>query len=166
MRLQQNEIEIVDFLESDINSKINIINTSNNNKYLHYDLPLRYEDTLKWFKNKNNTNRLDCTIRYNNQICGFIGLLNIDRKNCKAEYYICVDYNFSGKKIGYIASKLLIEYAFTNLLLNKIYLYTEVENTKAQYLFEKIGFIKEGLLKNDIIYKNKNVSRYVYGIFK
>ena len=166
MELKSNKIIIKDFEEEDIKAKINIINNPLNNTFLHYDLPLEYEKTLQWFKNKKTSNRLDCTIIYDNKVCGFIGLLNIDNKNSKAEYYICVDNSFNGKGIGTIASKLLLEYAFDDLKINKIYLYTEENNKKAQYLFEKIGFHKEGMLKDDVKNNNKFVNRYYYGIWK
>jgi diamine N-acetyltransferase len=48
--------------------------------------------------------------------------------------------------------------------LNKIYLYTEVENIAAQKLFEKVGFKKEGLLREDLIYKGRKIDRFVYGL--
>lgn len=166
MKLKINEIEIVDFLEEHIHSKVNIINDSKNNKYLHYNLPLEYEKTLNWYKNKDYLNRLDCTVLFEKEVCGFIGLLGIDNVNKKAEFYICIDHNFSGKKIGKNATKLLLKYAFDELKLNKIYLLTEEDNVKAQHLFEKVGFIKEGLIKDDLIHNGRKVNRYEYGIWR
>lgn len=166
MKLRSDNITIRDFEEDDIQFKVDIINNSLNNTFLHYDLPLEYEKTLQWFKNKNTNNRLDCTIEYNDKVCGFIGLLDIDKKNNKAEYYICVDYSYSGKGIGTESSKLLLKYAFDNLNINKIYLYTEENNKNAQHLFEKIGFHKEGLLKDDIKNNGEFVNRVYYGIWK
>ena len=167
MERSQEKVTIRNFQESDVSSKVDIINDKKNNKYLHYDLPLEYEKTLNWFqKIKENTNRLDLTILYDDQVVGFIGLLEIDERNKKAEYYICIDSSVTGKGIGTISTKLLLEYAFKDLDLNKVYLYTEKDNENAQHLFEKIGFIKEGLLKNDIIYNDRLVSRYAYGICK
>lgn len=61
---------------------------------------------------------------------------------------------------------MLLKYAFNKINLNKVYLYTEVSNIKAQLLFEKIGFKKEGLLKDDLIYSEKKICRYVYGMCK
>ena len=46
------EISIRKFNENDIHNKIKWINDSKNNKYLHYDLPLEYDKTLKWFEKK------------------------------------------------------------------------------------------------------------------
>ncbi len=167
MKKEFENIAIRPFGVEDIKSKVEIINSDKNNKFLHYDLPLEYERTLSWFeKIKDSKNRLDLTITYEDKIAGFIGLLGIDEKNKKAEYYICVDSNFSGKGIGTTATQLLLDYGFNELNLEKIYLYTEEENVKAQHLFEKVGFNKEGLLKNDIIYCGRKVNRFVYGLCK
>ena len=164
-KLFKDDVEVRKFDINDIENKIKMINDKNNNKYLHYDLPLEYNNTLNWYKkNMNNNDRLDCTITYKGKFAGLIGLLNIDSKNKKAEYYICIDYNFARRGIAFEASNLLITYAFNELEINKIYLYTEKENIKAQKLFEKIGFKNEGLLIDDIIYNGKKISRYTYGL--
>ena len=154
------------FQREDVGLKVTWINNDKNNKYLHYDLPLKIDKTLEWFeKNKGNNHRRDYTIVYNNEAVGLIGLLNIDYKNMKAEYYICIGKSeYKGKGIAYEASKLLLNIAFNELKLNKVYLYTEIENVVAQRLFQKLGFNKEGLLIDDLIYNGKKVSRYLYGI--
>ncbi len=159
-------VSIRKFDEKDIPYKVKWINDKRNNKYLHYDLPLREDKTLVWFKNiKDRVDRVDFTITYNDEPVGLIGLINIDRKNKKAEYYICLgEEKYKGKGIAYAASKLLIDYAYNKLHLNKIYLYTEKNNNQAQRLFEKIGFKKEGLLVNDLIYNDKKIDRYIYGL--
>jgi len=159
-------ISIRKFEEKDIPYKVKWINNENNNKYLHYDLPLREDKTLIWFRRiQNRTDRLDFTIIYSDEPVGLIGLLNIDKKNKKAEYYICLgEEKYKRKGIAYAASMLLIDYAYNELYLNKIYLYTETSNSKAQILFEKIGFKKEGLLKNDLIHNGRKIDRYIYGL--
>ena len=166
--MQEDRISIRKFEEKDIKNKIKWINDSNNNQFLHYELPLEYEKTLNWFnKNINNENRFDAVIEYEKIPVGIIGLLNIDYKNKKAEYYITLGENqYKGKGIAYQSSIMLLKYAFNELKLNKIYLYTEVENVRAQKLFKKLGFNKEGILKEDLIINNEKKDRYIYAIFR
>lgn len=161
------EIKIRKFQKEDIPYKVKWINDDENNQFLHYDLPLREDKTLLWFNSiKDRTDRADFTITYNGEPAGLIGLLNIDNKNRKAEYYITLGGSeFKGKGIATIASDLLIEESYHTYNLNKIYLYTEVDNCSAQKLFERIGFIKEGLLKEDLIQEERKVDRYIYGLF-
>lgn len=160
------EIKIRKFQEDDIPYKVKWINDSENNQFLHYDLPLREDKTLLWFNSiKDRTDRADFTIIYNEEPAGLIGLLNIDNKNRKAEYYIALGgAEFKGKGIATIASDLLIKEIYSKYNLNKIYLYTEVDNKSAQRLFERIGFIKEGLLKQDLIQEGRKVDRFIYGL--
>ena len=162
------QVSIRKFNEKDILNKVKWINDSDNNKFLHYDLPLAYDKTLEWFlKIKDRKDRFDGIIEYDGNPVGIIGLLNIDLKNKKAEYYITLgEKQYRGKGIAYQASMEILKYAFHELELNKIYLYTETENINAQKLFDKLGFIKEGLLKQDLIMNNQKKDRYIYAIFK
>lgn len=166
--MYNDEVSIRKFEEKDIENKIKWINNSNNNKFLHYDLPLVYEKTLNWYRsNISRTDRYDAVIEYNGVPVGIIGLLEIDTKNKKAEYYITIgEQNFKGRGIAYRASVKLLNYAFNECDINKVYLYTEVENIAAQGLFEKLGFQKEGTLKEDLIINNVKKDRYIYATFK
>lgn len=154
------------FCAQDIDNKVKWINDPDNNQYLHYDLPLEYNKTLNWFNNiKDRTDRFDAIIEVDGNPVGLIGILGIDLKNSKAEYYVAMgEKGYKGKGIATNVSWLFLDFVFTQLGLNKIYLYTEKDNIPAQKLFEKIGFQREGLLIEDLIYNNKRIDRYVYGI--
>lgn len=165
---ENDRCSIRSFTKADITNKVKWINNPENNRYLHYNLPLTYDRTLRWFERNHDLDiRLDCIIDYNKTPVGLIGLLNIDRNNKKAEFYICLgEREYKGKGIAKQASSLLIDYAFSGLDLNKLYLYTEKDNIAAQKLFKRLGFIQEGLLREDLIYNNRKVSRYFYGLLK
>lgn len=156
------------FEKKDIPNKVKWINDKRNNTYLHYDLPLEIEKTEKWFDvNKDRTDRYDAVIEVERVPVGLIGLLNISPKNKKAEYYISMgEVDYKGKGIATKASHLLLDYAFNELKLEKVFLYTERENVGAQKLFDKVGFEREGLLKKDLFHNGRFVDRYVYGISK
>jgi len=133
---------------------------------LHYDLPLREDKTQAWYKTlEARTDRLDYTITYDNEPAGIIGLLNINLQSKDAEYYICVgEERFKGKGLAKIATDLLIKIAYKKLGIDNIYLYTEVDNVRAQKMFVKSGFKKRKLLKNDLFYNGKNIDRYLYNL--
>lgn len=160
------EIKIRKFIKEDIPFKVEWINNSENNQFLHYNLPLDIDKTFSWFENiQNREDRLDFTITCNGTPVEIIGLLNIDRTNKKAEYYITIgETSFKGMGIAKKATELLLEQAYEIYGLNKVYLFTEVENIPAQKLFERVGFKKEGLLKEDIIHNQRKLDRYIYGI--
>lgn len=159
-------ITIRKFERRDIPKKVEWINNPDNNRFLHYDIPLEIEKTQKWFDNNSDrTDRYDAVIEVDGVPCGTIGLLSIDRISNKAEFYIAMGETFlKGKGVATYAGRLILDYGFNVLGLNRIYLFTEVENVPAQRLFEKIGFKKEGCIRSDIISHGKYVDRYVYGI--
>lgn len=52
---QYDDVKLRRFRFEDIPLKIEWINNSENNEFLHYDLPLEYDKTVAWFeKNKGN----------------------------------------------------------------------------------------------------------------
>ena len=124
--------------------------------------------TKKWHeKIKDNKNRYDAIIEYKGIPVGVIGLINIDKKFKKAEYYITLgEKEYKRKGIATIASKKLIEYGFKNLNVNKIWLCVDYDNLIARKLYEKIGFSLEGILKKDIYFNGKMIDRCIYGVIK
>ncbi len=164
----EGSIALRKFDAQDIEKKVEWINNPQNNKYLHYDLPLQVDKTAQWFERvKDSESRLDAVILHKDVAVGLVGLLNIDNKNKKAEFYICVGEDSArGCGVAKRASMLLLDYAFNELHLNRVYLYTEQENIPAQKLFEKLGFRKEGLIEHDLIYNARFVNRYMYGLLE
>ena len=160
------EVKIRKFIETDIENKVKWINNPLNNEFLHYNIPLDVSNTKKWFETtKNNSNRHDMIIEYNNIPVGVIGIINIDKK--KGEYYITLgENNYKRKGISYEATKLILDYAFYELNLEKVWLCVDENNIAARKLYEKIGFIQEGLLRKDIFFKGEMVNRCMYGILK
>jgi RimJ/RimL family protein N-acetyltransferase len=162
IRYLLNNVSIRKFCKEDIENKVKWINDERNNKYLHYDLPLDLKKTQNWFDNNiNNNSRFDAVIMLDDIPVGVIGLLSINDES--AEYYITIGEQFAkGKGVGKAASYLLLDYAFDNLMLKKVTLYTEVDNVSAQKLFERVGFIKIGLEKDSALNRGKFVDRYYY----
>lgn len=161
-------ISIRPFTKEDIPSKVEWVNDSENNRYLHYDLPLEIEKTEKWYDRASmRADRYDATILSDGVPVGLIGLLDIDQVNKKAEYYILVgDRGHKKSGVATAASRLILEYGFKSLGLNRIYLFTEVDNIPAQRLFEKVGFTREGVLRDDIMSHGRFADRIVYGILR
>lgn len=161
-------ISLRKFTAADIPNKVRWINDEANNTYLHYDLPLTIEKTQYWFgiiKEKND--RYDAVIEVDGVPVGIIGLLNIDRLNLKAEYYITMgEVSYKRKGISYIASQQLLKYAFEVLEMNKVYLNVDEGNVAACKLYEKLGLRCEGIFKEDMMHRGKMIDRKRYAILK
>ncbi len=148
--------------------KVEWINNPENNQFLHYDLPICIEKTEKWFEShEGEDTRYDAIIEVDGVPVGTIGLIDIDFKNSKAEYYIAMgELSYKGKGVAKEASKLILAYGFEQLNLNRIYLFTEVENVVAQKLFERVGFVREGIIRQDIVSHGRFVNRIAYGFLR
>lgn len=155
-------VSIRKFEEKDIANKVKWINDSQNNQYLHYDIPLNVQKTRNWFtKNKNHSDRYDAIIEYTGIPVGIIGLLGIE--NGRAEYYITMgEQTYKGKGIAKQASILLLDYAFSVLGLAEVYLYTEVDNIGAQKLFQKCGFTQKRREIKSAMNRGRLVDRFYY----
>ena len=82
---------------------------------------------------------------------GICALKQIDKTAKKAELYICLSPRASGHGYGLLAVKALLAYGFDRLKLNRIYLYTPAYNTAALRCYKKAGFVREGVLLQDIV---------------
>lgn len=166
MRVELENITIRTFTREDIPQKVEWINNAENNKFLHYNIPLSIEGTTKWFENKDPHSRIDCTIEWCGISVGLIGLLQIDRANCKAEYYIAIgNREYKRKGIALKATKMILQYAFQTLGLRKVYLNVDEKNIAACSLYEKAGFKCEGIFIEDMLFKGEWINRRRYAIF-
>lgn len=162
------DLSLRKFQFEDIPLKIEWINNSANNEYLHYDLPLEYEKTCKWFESINDkTDRIDWVIEYEGRPVGLIGILNIDLKNLKGEDYVVIgDASIKGKGIAVRAGILNMAYAFNVVGLNKLYGYVDVGNIASVRQCQKRGGNIEGYLRADIVRNGKPVDVYAVGYYR
>ncbi|NBI05577.1 GNAT family N-acetyltransferase [Senegalia massiliensis] len=89
----------------------------------------------------NNTRRL--IIEIDNKEIGEMSY-KIVNKIAEIGIKIC-DFTYQEKGYGTKAIKLLIKYLFEDMKVNKIILDTNLNNTRAQHVYEKIGFKKKGI---------------------
>lgn len=161
------DVKIRKFCFEDIPLKIKWINSSKNNQYLGYDLPLEYEKTCNWFNSvKDRKDRLDTIIEYKGKPVGMVGLLNIDYKNLKAEDYSLIGEDLKGLGIGTKAGKLLFVHAYYTLGLNKIYGTIEVDNKPSLNRWFRLGGHVEGYLREERWKNGKPVDVYFVAHYK
>lgn len=85
---------------------------------------------------------------------GNVGLYQINWFTRSAEYRIFLGHNDArGKGLGTEAARLTTAYAFDRLNLNKVWLGVNESNTAAIKSYEKAGFVREGVLRQEI-YRN------------
>lgn len=75
---------------------------------------------------------------------GNCGLRDIDWRSRSGQFWIYLDQEHVGEKLGTEAVQLVTEYGFNFLNLNRIYLYTLECNERAQKVYANTGFKVEG----------------------
>ena len=139
--------------EEDLKLRPKWFNDPEINKTLLMDYPVSYATTLAWFKrivSEQHHTRLDLSIceKETNRVIGMTGLLQIDRRNMNAQFYMTIgEKEYWGQHIPGEVIPMVLNYAFINLNLNKVYLWTITANKHARSVYEGYGFIQEALME-------------------
>ena len=161
-------MEIRRLRKEDLETRVAWMNNPAIYESMHFDVPVMLDKTLEWFKgNLGSKKRADLVVEDNDEIVAFGGLTAINREVNKAELYIFVNPNAQKGGIGTKATMLLCKYGFEELVLNKIYLETNEDNSAARRVYEKCGFVLEGTHREE--YRTPDgvmLSRMYYGLLK
>lgn len=104
--------------------------------------------------------------KFSNALIGVVGLTYVDWVRRKAEASIYLAKEYGGYGAGTLALKLLCEYGFNTVNLNRIYAEIYLYNEGSIRLFEKVGFKLEGELRESNYRFGKYSNSYVYGLLK
>jgi len=108
-------------------------------------------DTEKYIAESNkrfsDNEGLDVGIFYEDKQVGGIGLFPLDTANKKTSVAYWLTEDLQGKGIMTDAMKVLIEYVFIEMKLNRIEVNCAIGNTKSSALPKKLGFTYEGIAR-------------------
>ena len=137
--------------------------------------PFRYinpEVDQRWFDNylANRSSCVRCAIvdaEMPQNILGLVSLTNIDQLNQSAVLHIMIGEGCArGKGAGSFAVKGMLDHAFRNMNLHRIELTVLCSNERAQHVYEKCGFVREGTLRKAIYKSGAFADVFLYGILK
>lgn len=153
-----------------LKKRVEFLNDPEVQKTLNFDFPTSLAKTEAWFsKNVLAANRVDFVFELNetSEVLGFGGFININQKARKAELYIFIgNKSCWGKGFGRDGYKLLVNYGFAELGLDRIYLYQLAENSRAIKATEALGWHTEGLLRQDIWSHGELKDQYILSILR
>ncbi len=104
--------------------------------------------------------------KYTNELIGTCAVFSINWQNSTCFVGISIGEQWQGKGLGTDAMKTLIDFIFNYIAINKIKLQVFSFNTAAIRSYEKCGFSKEGILRNEIFRFGKFYDLLLFGLLR
>ena len=139
--------------------------------YAGHPFPVNEEMERKWYE-KILTSNFPVTVfgielLEDNKLIGLTILRDINLINISAETAIYIgDKTERSKGYSKEALKLTLRFAFKDLGLHRVFLSVREDNTAALGLYEKIGFIREGIMRDSIYKDGKYISLIIMSILE
>ena len=146
-----------------------------NRKYLREWLPWldnnkSLRDTQEFIKTSleqfANNNGFQVGIWFQGKLAGVIGYHKIDWINRVTSIGYWVVASFQGRGLITKACRVLVDYAFNELKLNRVEIRCAVENRKSRAIPERLGFKEEGVIRQAEWLYDHFVDLVVYGMIK
>jgi len=163
MKLKEINHETIKWFHG-INTKKEIIKWINNRPEqwtFEETIDWLYEYNKKRLYSKNNNEYIFIIINDKNEKVGYTQIINHDTINNKAELGVVIDPNYQNKGYGERAIREIIKLAQSQLKIHKLFVKIREDNEDSLKFFEKIGFTKESLLKDEIYQDNKYWNFYL-----
>ncbi len=160
--------DLVPFDEEHIEVSRGWINNEDITLYMGSRFPVGAAEQKAWYENllKDNTKKKLIIVNQSSKNVGMVSLLNIDHKNQNAEVGIYISPNYQGKGYAKEAVNMILNFAFRELNMHKIYAFIRIDNDSSRKLFESIGFFHE-YIDTEAVYSNgKFVDICKYSVFK
>ena len=105
-------------------------------------------------------------ILHEGKVAGRVGLYYIDHQNKIASIGYWLGEEFQGKGIVTKACQEILKQGFTELGLNRIEIKCATGNQKSQAIAKRLGFTKEGILRQAELVNGKFHDLYLYSLLK
>ena len=161
VRLREIRAAELEFLNS-------VRNQYNVSKSLNLFLPQSIEKEVDWLRYDRETQvhfLIECLDESLSRV-GQVSLVNFAHRDKKAEFTVFLSEGSWGKGYGSISTKIMIHYGFTQLNLNKIYLHCYESNKNAKRMYESIGFLREGTIRDFIFKDGRYLNAFYYGMLR
>jgi len=119
------------------------------------------EDSLRRFANRQG---FWAGLRLRNELVGVLGINNVNDWTRSAEVDYALGPGFRGKGLMTQAVRAMLDYGFGELHLNRIEIRADKENTKSCTIALRLGFRKEGTLRENIFYGDRLGDQVVHSL--
>jgi RimJ/RimL family protein N-acetyltransferase len=141
-------------------------------QYARHEFPVALEDVKKWFEANPERGLEDFVVfviyhKLDKRPIGDIGLNHINWVSRNANIFAEIgEPKYWGKGIVGEAAKLMINYGFSELNLHKIHASVYNPNERSLRAAEKLGFKKEGILKEHLYVDGEYVDNHKFSILR
>ncbi len=111
-------------------------------------------------------NGYELGIEHKGKIIGMMSITNIDHTNKNAEIGYWLGKPFWGRKFMKEAGKIILEFAFKEVGLERVYARVLIPNIASSKLLEKLGFQYEGKQRRAMIRFGEWYDAYTYSLLK
>jgi RimJ/RimL family protein N-acetyltransferase len=133
------------------------------------DSPEEVERIKQWYLNRNEQNdRLDLAIVdiETGLVVGEAVFNEYEEETGNVNFRILIGRAGRNKGLGSEAVSLFIRYGMTELQLHKIGLEVYSFNPRAERVYQKAGFVLEGVKREDFIYNGEYIDTKIYGMLR
>jgi len=149
-------VRLREYRKDDLELAKDYVNKAEIKQYIEPGVPFLYtlHNEEQWYEQispHNEAYNFAIEALDTHQYIGGCGVHNLDYKNGRVEIGVFIgDEAYLGKGYGTDAMKVLVKFIFEQMNIHKIKLEVYSFNQRAQKCYEKVGFKKEAVLKDEI----------------
>ena len=133
-------------------------------EFLHISTKYTVEETLNWFNNKSNL--VYYIVLYDGIKIGYFRLSNYSSEHHNIYVGMDIHREYRGKGLAYEAYRKFIPTIIKQYDLHKVSLEVLATNTRAHNLYTKLGFVNEGVKRQEVYKNGQYVDSILMSILK
>ena len=158
-------------VDDDLGFVFRLYSAHETNKYSSYDDLTSMEDARKTYETylkpgSSDHFRVAVELKATDEAVGTLGFYNYSEDSKRAELGYDLLIEHWGKGYMTEAVKALLDYGFLRLNLNRIEATVDPENQRSTRLLERVGFVREGCLRERFYYRGRYHDDLFFGMLR
>lgn len=134
-------------------------------RYINLDVDINWYEV--YMNHRDAAVRCVIVDQATDQILGLVSLTSINYINRSADFHIMIGkQEYRNKGVGTFAVCEMLSHAFYNMNLHRVELTVLENNIPARHLYEKCGFVKEGIKRLSAFKNGEYVNMFCYSILR
>lgn len=136
--------------------------------FLYFPAALtKVEDKIRQYVSSNETIMFTVVEKESNRAVGQTAFFRVDYVSRAAIFYLAIlSPDCWSKGLGADTTQLMVDYAFDTLNLNRIQLHVYAQNIPAIKIYQRVGFVKEGVLRQAMFHHGVYCDFWVMAILQ